>query len=57
MRKINLRAVAELTPREQRNVETYLRRIWRKYHPKPEQIQARQEQETDNDFNSETTEE
>ena len=32
------------TDREKQNIEITLRRIWQKYHPKPEVIQARQEQ-------------
>ena len=32
------------TAREKQNIEITLRRIWQKYHPKPEVIQARQEQ-------------
>ena len=38
------------TLREKQNIEEFLRRTYRKYHPTPEQIQARQEGEDNEPF-------
>jgi hypothetical protein len=55
MKKINWQQLLDqATPRETQNIETTLRRIWQQYHPTPEQIRARQEND-DYDFKSEET--
>ena len=45
------------TPREKQNIETLLRRTWRQYHPTPEQIRARNEQEQEDESINEQGEE
>ena len=52
--KINLRDIQALTPREQEQFQRWLYYHLRKYIPKPEQVQARQEQKDEQFCNSQT---
>ena len=45
MSKINLRDIAELTPREQESFQRWASYHLRQYHPTPEQVQAKNEGE------------
>ncbi len=52
MRKINLRAIAALTSREQRKMQDWIDYKLRKYIPNAQQVRARNEQENEDELPS-----
>jgi len=50
--KLNLRVIAELKPKEQEQFQRWSHYHLCKYHPRPEQIRAIQEQDEDDDSRS-----